>query len=307
MYVRSRVFLTAAALACVVLAGNLHSALSAPVAPLANFSLVASYPSLGLLPGGGGNPANFSDIAYNYDTGTLFIIDNGNQDVYEYSTTGSPIRRIVGSGQLDTEGIAYMGGNKFAIIEEGVKDISIVTIGPATTSFSKAGALQVIVPSAPAGNLANTGFEGISYDSKNNQFYVVKEKSSRQVYQIANSGTSTLLTTVTSAVTGTGVTDLSGVFFDNSPGGHLYILSDESNRVVEVGLDGTLYAQMTIAGTQPEGITFTPDGLNMFILGEQRELYHYQASPIPEPGTLTLAGIGGAIGLLLAWRRRRRA
>lgn len=304
MNIRFRGYLVMAALAAVFVTGNARSSQGGPVAPLANFSLVASYPSLGLLPGGGGNPANFSDIAYNYDTSTLFIIDNGNQDVYEYSTTGTPLRRIVGSGQLDTEGIAYMGSSKFAIIEEGVKDISIVNIGPSTTSFSKGGALQVIVPSAPAGNLANTGFEGITYDSKNNQFYVVKEKSSRQVYQVANSGTSTLLSTVTTAVTGTGVTDLSGVYFDNSPGGHLYILSDESNRVVEVGLDGTVHAQLTVAGTQPEGITFTPDGLNMFILGEQRELYHYQASPVPEPGTLTLAGIGCAIGFIAAWRRR---
>jgi uncharacterized protein YjiK len=276
---------------------------AAPIQPVTSFTLANSYPSLGVLPAWGTAPTNYSDVAFNYDSNTLFVIDNGNQDVYEYSTTGTPLRRIAGSGQLDTEGIAYMGSNKFAIIEEGVKDISVVTIGPATTSFTKAGASQIIVPSAPAGNLGNTGFEGVTYNSALNQFYVVKEKSSRQVYQVANNGTATLLTAVTSSVTGTGVTDLSGIFFDNSPGGHLFILSDEGNKVIEVGLDGTLYGTLDIPGFQPEGITFSPDGLNMYIIGESRELYHFTS--VPEPASLALGAIA-MVGLVGAYRRRRR-
>ena len=199
-----------------------------------------------------------------------------------------------------------MGSNKFAIIEEGVKDISVVTIGPLTTSFTKAGAVQVIVPTAPGlgTNLANTGFEGVAYNAAIDQFYVVKEKSSRQVYQVANSGAATLMTTVTSAVTGTGVTDLSGVFFDNSPGGHLYVLSDEGNRIIDVGLDGTLYGTLAIPGTQPEGITFSPDGLNMYIIGETREFYHFQAPPVPEPSSFAPAGM--AFVGLVGWARHKR-
>lgn len=292
-----------AAVLCLAVANSATQA--APIQPISSFTLVNQYPSLGLLPGGGGNPTNFSDVAFNYDTGTLFIIDNGNQDVYEYSTTGTPIRRITGSGQLDTEGIAYMGTNRFAIIEEGVKDISVVTIGPGTTSFTKAGASQVITPSAPVGNLANTGFEGVAHNTALNQFYVVKEKSSRQVYQVASNGTATLMTAVTNTVTAVpGVTDLSGIFFDNSPGGHMFILSDEGNLVVEVGLDGTLYGTLPILGTQPEGITFSPDGLNMYIVGEQRQLYHYQA--VPEPASVVLAAVA-ILGLAVCYRRRRTA
>lgn len=155
--------------------------IGAPVAPLVNFNLVTHIPTLAVGTGSG-NPTNFSDITYSPDTGTLFIIDNGNQDVYEYSVTGTYLRRITLSTEfLDTEGITYLGSNKFAIVEEGVKHINIVSIGPTTTAITKASTLQIITPSAPAGNLGNTGFEGVAYNSALNVYYLVKEMSSRQV------------------------------------------------------------------------------------------------------------------------------
>jgi len=298
-------------LACVVgmsasvLTFGAATASAAAVAPLANFSLVTHIASLNLVANSGG-PTNFSDITYNTDTGTLFIVDNGNQDIYEYSTAGAPLRRITGSGWLDTEGIDYLGANKFAVLEEGVKSINTVTIGPATTAVTKAGG-TTITPNAPAGTLGNTGFEGVAYNTALNVYYLVKEKTpTPEVYQVTSAGVSTLMTAVTSTVVGTGVTDLGGIYFDESPGGHLYLLSQESNKIVEVKLDGTLVATMNVPGTQVEGIAFSPNGLDLYVIGEQRDFYHYHAT-VPEPGMLTLATLGGLSLLGLAWRRKRLA
>jgi uncharacterized protein YjiK len=294
----------AGACATLLMVGAVASA--APVAPLANFTLVNHISSLSLVVNSG-TPTNFSDITYNTDTGTLFIIDNGNQDIYEYSTAGAPLRRITGTGFLDTEGIDYLGANKFAVLEEGVKDISIVTIGPATTAITKGVGTTTITPSAPAGNLGNTGFEGVAYNAALNVYYLVKEMSSRQVYQVAANGTATLMTAVTSAVTTNGATDMGGVYFDESPGGHLYILSQQSNRLLEITLGGTLIATMPIPGTQVEGVAFSPDGLDMYVIGEARDFYHYHATPVPEPAMLTLGALGGLSLLGMAWRRKRSA
>lgn len=291
---------------------------SADGAPsLASFNLVNH---IAALPNPGDNPTNFSGVAYNYDTGRLFIVDNGNESVYEYTTAGVPVRKITGTGFDDTEGIAYLGSNKFAIIEEGIKSISIVTIGPATTTISKAGA-TVINPNI-AGTFGNSGFEGVAYNAINNTFYALKEKITtaggtvaKGVYQVANMpgvATTIQLGAVTATLNPL-ATDLSDVFFNSSTGGHMYVLSHEGTRVMEVGLDGTLYGNRALIGAQLEGITFSLDMLNMYVIGEQRDFYHYRVKSdgsrfthpvlVPEPGSMVSLGV--ACGVMLAHRHRR--
>lgn len=285
---------------------------------LGNFRLINHIASL---PNSGDNPVDFSGVAYNYDTGRLYIIDNGNESVYEYTTAGVPVRKITGSGFDDTEGIAYLGSNKFAIIEEGIKAISIVTIGPATTMITKSDA-TVINPNI-AGTFGNSGFEGVAYNATSNVFYALKEKTTtsggsvaKGVYQVANtpgSATTTQLSAVTATLNPL-ATDLSDIFFDGSSGGHLYVLSDEGTRVMEVGLDGTLYGNRALTGAQLEGITFSPDMLNMYVIGEQRDFYHYRATInaprlpyiplVPEPASLL--AVPGSAMLLRRSRSLRR-
>lgn len=288
-------------------------ALPTVAAPLLdNYNLVTH---IATLPNPGDNPTNFSGVAYNYDTGGLFIIDNGNESVYEYTTAGVPVRKITGIGFDDTEGIVYLGANRFAIIEEGIKSISVVTIGSSTTTITKSGA-TVINPNI-AGTFGNSGFEGVAFNSASNAFYAVKEKTTttggtvaKGVYQVANTPGSAATTPLgaVSATLDPLATDLSDIFFDPSVGGHLYVLSHEGTRVMEVGLDGTLYGNRALTGAQLEGITFSPDMRNMFVIGEQRDFYHYRVKGpvrgqfhppmprVPEPrALLSVAVTGGAM------------
>ena len=70
------------------LAMTFTSTKAAQIQPLGNYTLVNTITNLSVLPSWGTAPTNFSDVTYNYDTGTLFIIDNGDRHVYEYSTAG---------------------------------------------------------------------------------------------------------------------------------------------------------------------------------------------------------------------------
>jgi len=288
-------------LVAVILALTSNS-LSAGLYNLSDYQLVSHIPSLPDPPGGA---ADYSGVAYNPNTGTLFILSNGNSHIFEYTTTGTFLRRITTTGFTDSEDIVYMGGNQFAIVEEGLKSISMFNILPLTTSLTKAGS-TVITPSGgsiPTGSLGNSGFEGLAYNSSLNSFYVFKEQSSRGAWRvpIATPSASINLSTINSTLnSGAGaLTDYSGAFFDNNPGGNIYVLSHLSNKITEVTTGGVLVATRAQPGTQVEGITFTPDMKNMFIIGEAREFYHYT---VPEPSSALLLMI--VVPVLSQFRRR---
>lgn len=291
----SKILLKTLALAAVVAGCCVPATAWAAVANLNDFELELQINSLQNPPGGA---TDYSGITYNYDTDSLFIISNGNSHIFEYTTTGTFVRRISTTGFTDSEDISYLGDGKYAIIEEGVKDINILTIGKATTSLTKAGS-TTITPKI-GGTFGNNGFEGVTFNSTANVFYAVKERVAAQVYEIQMDGTSTLLTAVTNTLTST-MTDFSSVYYDNA-GGDLFVLSHESNKIARVKLDGTLVGTRAQPGTQVEGISFSPDGLNMYVVGEVRQYFHYAA---PEPSSFLLAAAGGLICLVVRQRRRR--
>lgn len=278
------------------------SRLMAGLYNLSDYQLVTHIPSLPDPPGGA---ADYSGVAYNPNTGTLFILSNGNSHIFEYSTTGTFLRRITTTGFTDSEDIVHMGGTQFAIVEEGLKSISMFNILPLTTSLTKAGS-TVITPSGgsiPAGSLGNSGFEGLAYNSSLNSFYVFKEQSSRGAWRVpiatpsASINLSTINTTLNSGAGA--LTDYSGAYFDNNPGGNIYVVSHLSNKITEVTTGGVLVNTRVQPGTQVEGITFSPDMKNMYIVGEAREYFHYT---VPEPSSALL--LMSAIPILTQFRRR---
>jgi hypothetical protein len=97
----------------------------------------------------------------------------------------------------DTEGITYLGpaganGHEFAIVEERIGHINILTILPNTVSINKATQMTTIVPNPNPINGGNDGLEGISFrpnepGTADDQFYVAKESDgpNRGVWQMS--------------------------------------------------------------------------------------------------------------------------
>ena len=225
-----------------------------------------------------------SGVAFSPVTQTLFMVKNSTNVIYEFTQAGAHLRTITTTGFLDCEGICWMYDDKFAISDEDTSQITIVTITPVTASLTKAGGTTV---DTGFGNLdLNTGggFEGVTYDAENDKFYVVKERRTTAptyqgmvVYEVLMSGLARPVFDVVAVLGVTGLsTDLADLFYDVHSR-HLFLLSQESERIIETDLNGTVFRISNVPGpmTQAEGLTFSTDRSTMWVVGEPNDMRRF--------------------------------
>src|SRR5262249_43155574 len=76
-----------------------------------------------------------STVTYNWDTDTLFVVGDGGTSVVQVTKTGVLIDSMTlapgGSPQgtefYDTEGVTYVGGGKFVMVEERYRQANLFT------------------------------------------------------------------------------------------------------------------------------------------------------------------------------------
>ena len=220
-----------------------------------------------------------SGVTYSSTTDSLFVIINGTPTIYEYTLGGDWVRTVNMNGFIDTEGIDWMYGNTFAVTQErSPYDIITFPLDQSTTTLAKSEG-TVITPNFTC--TTNLCMEGISYDVANDWFYVVSEKqaaggSGGRVFKVEMDGTATEYTTLGTALSDAGYTDLADIAYD-PVSTNFFLLSEENNTIIEATTTGTIintFAVDTGIFTQPEGLDFTPDGDSMFIVGEADDYQH---------------------------------
>ncbi|MBL7116029.1 MAG: SdiA-regulated domain-containing protein [Kiritimatiellae bacterium] len=261
-----------------------------PTPTLTNFALTFSDTALqGLV------QDNLSGCTINPHTGELIgVLNNGdnttpNEGIQIYTQDGTYVRRIELEGFDDTEGICSYNtdSNLYAVIEEAIGDIAIIEITSDTTHIAKSNAVQVISTgyTNAGGSQANKAWEGITYDPDNHCFYLVKEKYLMGVARVTwttNEVYTQWLFDAQSVLTGI-CTDLSDVTYDPVTG-HLLLLSEESEKVVECTLDGQVIRELSTPGEQVEGVYLTPDRSTLHVVGEKVEYYRYELQPLTAQG-----------------------
>ncbi|MDX2463474.1 MAG: SdiA-regulated domain-containing protein [Porticoccus sp.] len=226
---------------------------------------------------------NASGLTFNTDTGTLFAIINNPEQLIELNTQGKVLRTIALKGFEDTEGLAYLGNQQFAIIEERKRAIIIVSITPRATTLELASQRSIALPVSSANN---NGFEGITTDPSSGRLYIVNEKSPRQLIQVDGFTTNQPNLSISMPLDlehkPMGNKDFSGIYF-NAEFQTLLLLSDESKLLTEVDLNGQINSQLRLkaghAGLtksipQAEGITLDNEGA-LYILSEPNLLYRF--------------------------------
>lgn len=274
-------------------------AYAAPSLNLANYQLSGQF----ALPTATASEA--SAITFNWDSGTLFVVGDEGDAITEVTLQGTVVGSMKLSGFDDTEGLTYVGNGQFAVVEERLQDVFLLTYAAGSTASR--GSLSSVSLGTTVGNI---GLEGASYDPRSGSFVLVKEKTPSAVYGATLAfGSGPVTPTSLFNPASLGVADLAdvqvlgSVFAAQPYGDNLLLLSQESSRLMEVTRDGTLLSSYDLSGISStiEGVTIDSLG-RIYLTDETPNVYVLTAVPEPQTYALMLGGLA-----CLAWAARRRA
>eukprot|EP00873_Tetraselmis_striata_P029222 jgi/Tetstr1/449486/TSEL_036577.t1 len=219
-----------------------------------------------------------SGITYSISTGTLFVITRNPRKIMEYSVAGEALNEYRWDRSLrDPEGITWMYAHTFAISEESVARISVVDLGPAIRSSGQDKPFQTLYTIELRRSIRvdnNKGLEGVTYDADNAQFFTIQEQDPKRFWSVSLDGS------VGPSFSGQRlpIRDLSGLYYERAHG--LFVLSQQTKRVINTDMAGNELQRVQVEGIQPEGLTFTPDGALMIVVGEPNQIFFYTSTGV---------------------------
>lgn len=178
-----------------------------------------------------------SGIAYNSKNNTLMVVSDGKPDIYEIDFNGAILNIIPASGS-DMEGITLSKNcDTIYVVEEKKKLVTTFDL-----SGNKIASFSVNVAASD-----NHSLEGISFNISTNELYIINEKNPQMILKYLNKKE---LWRRTIAYT----LDISDIYYDEICN-CIWIISDESKRILKLSTTGELLKQWEIPFTKGEGIT----------------------------------------------------
>lgn len=184
---------------------------------------------------------DLSALTYNQERNTLFGVINGTPLLLEISLDGEVLRSVRIEGADDMEGLSHISGNRYVIAEERRQSLLIIDLPDDVQTLDVSTAPRLTIAIDETGN---KGFEGLSWDEKNQQLLVVRERDPLRVLIVkgfvnGESPSSHIDISEKSMFEESRLflSDLSSLTTD-TVSGHLLLLSDESRMVVEYSSDG---------------------------------------------------------------------
>ncbi|MFH0734292.1 MAG: SdiA-regulated domain-containing protein [bacterium] len=200
-----------------------------------------------------------SGLAIAYDNKSLWTIGDGNSTVYNITFSGKIIKKFKVTG-VDLEGISVIDENTICVVQEARRELLFVDYTGKELNRVK----------IKFKGERNSGFEGISYDSKNKIYFIVNEKKPvtlitiNQYFEIIN----------TQKINA--VKDLSDVFYDEKKE-LLWLVSDESNMVLKCKRDGTIIQKYKVSIKQIEGICIDKENRFLYLVSDpENKLYKFE-------------------------------
>lgn len=222
-----------------------------PVPGTASITPIASY-SIGT------HVAEPSGIVHHPGRNALLVVSDSHPEVVELSFTGTFLS-AVSTVSADLEGVALSRtADSIYVVEERTR--SVVTYSANGTKLSSF--------TADVSTLPNNGLEGITVGADGNLF-VLNEKAPGMILEFTRQGTEVRRMTLTYAL------DYSGLFYDGTAD-CLWVVSDESKKVMKLSMTGALIKEWLLPFTKGEGITIVRD--TMYIVNDaDAKLYVFTA------------------------------
>ena len=252
-----------------------------------------------------------STLTYSPISGTLWVIESdpgGSEwDFREYDTENYALQQeVIGSNFFDIEGMCWISGNYFAVVEERTAaspnddrleeffDVTRFYLSGQTTIDKNDWNTDSIY--MPSSYHRNNGPEGITYDQARDIFYICKEgvgyragndtgrswtpgSSAMGVFSIdLNAGGQISAVELFNAIEQLSAHfhsyplsgDLSDIYYNNVTE-QLFILADEGHSLFQTDLNGNAVETLSLSAydaPQPEGIAFDPSHARMWIMSE---------------------------------------
>jgi uncharacterized protein YjiK len=121
-----------------------------------------------------------SALTVHSETGHLWVVTDEPERLLELTDEGEFVSEVKLRGFKDTEGVAHLGGDRFAIAEERKMRITLIEVPQGTTEVGDRGPRIDFKVKAKK----NKGLEGVTYDPGTDTLYAVREDKPPTVYFI---------------------------------------------------------------------------------------------------------------------------
>ena len=200
-----------------------------------------------------------SGLALSYDGRYLWTVGDSDSKVHKLDLNGNVITSFKVNGE-DLEGITVIDSINLAVILERTREIVVLdTSGKEIKrkKFDLKGKL-------------NEGLEGICLNISTKDFYLLNEKQPGLLIKTDSSFNELFRKDLKLAK------DYSDIFFSNLDY-TLWILSDESKKVIQTDLNGNKIKEYKIKVEQPEGLVVDYKNKKIFIVSDKKEeLYEFK-------------------------------
>lgn len=199
-----------------------------------------------------------SGLALSFDRKYFWCVGDNDSKVFKLDLNGNIVSFFPVDGE-DLEGITVIDSTKLAVILERTREVIVLdTSGKEINRkrFDLKGRL-------------NEGLEGICYDSKTKEFYFLNQKRPGLLIKTDSTFKEIFRKKLTFAK------DYSDIFFSNDDN-TLWILSSESQKLIQTDLNGNKILEYGINVKQPEGLVVDYKRKKVFIVSDKKEeLYEF--------------------------------
>ena len=200
-----------------------------------------------------------SGLALSYDGKYLWSVGDSDSKVHKLDLHGNVITSFKVNGE-DLEGITVIDSINLAVILERKREIVVLDTSGQEINRKK---LDL------KGRL-NEGLEGICFNNETKDFYLLNEKRPGLLIKIDSSFNEIFRKDLKIAK------DYSDIFFSNQDY-TLWILSDESKKIIQADLNGNKIKEYRIKVEQPEGLVVDYKNKKIFIVSDKKEeLYEFK-------------------------------